>query len=392
MNHLIADEKVICVSPDPAGVYLYTPAITEGFDGRFIVAVDYGGPGTTQLDGPLSGLGDYAAGNQVRVMLSDDRGATWRNTDARLPMMHEILFKAGKSLYMVGHAGRLLITRSDDNGETWSEPSVLCEQPRWHQSCCTVDFRHGKVYLVYEKWIYAGHPWPGVAPVLMSANVDADLTDVASWTFSRPFNPDGALALAQPSGIQMLPSDYDPRMPAPGILETNVLRIYDEKHPFYDPSDKTVILLARAHTGHKDIGAILKGVEKEDGSLEIQKIRNGYGNELFMLYVPGGNLKFHLAYDEKTKLYWMVHSHINGMVNERRRLAVSFSKDLMTWTFAGLVAVGPSDNGARHYATMMISGDDLFIVSRSGDERAKSAHDNNLTTFHCVKDFRNLVY
>ena len=27
---LIADEKVICASPDPANVYLYTPALLEG--------------------------------------------------------------------------------------------------------------------------------------------------------------------------------------------------------------------------------------------------------------------------------------------------------------------------------------------------------------------------
>lgn len=79
-------------------------------------------------------------------------------------------------------------------------------------------------------------------------------------------------------------------------------------------------------------------------------------------------------------------------MNERRRLALSYSPDLLRWTFAGLVAVGPSDNGSRHYATMMISGDDMFIVSRSGDENARNAHDNNLTTLHKVSDFRRLVY
>ena len=41
---------------------------------------------------------------------------------------------------------------------------------------------------------------------------------------------------------------------------------------------------------------------------------------------------------------------------------------------------------------MDIDGDDLVILSRSGDERAKSAHDGNLITFHRVKNFRDLVY
>lgn len=387
---LIADEKIICTSPDPANIYLYTPALLEAFDGRLVAAIDFGGPGTTQLDGPRSSLGDYASGNQIRVMLSDDRGETWRETAARIPMMHEILFKAGKSLYMMGHTGKLIISRSDDNGETWSDPSVLCDQPRWHQSCGTVDYRHGKVYLTYEKWIFEGHPWPGVAPVLLCAKEDDDLTQASAWTFSRPYNPDPALAVSQPSGTQLFPVSFD-KAPAPGVLETSTLRIYDPKHPFYDPEDHTVILLMRSFTGHPDIGAILKGVEKPDGSLEISRIRTAHNTEWFLLHVPGGDLKFHLAYDEQTKLYWMVHSQIDGRMSERRRLGLSYSTDLIRWTFAGLVAVGPSNNGARHYATMVISGDDIFILSRSGDERAKNAHDNNLTTFHRVKDFRSLA-
>ena len=41
---------------------------------------------------------------------------------------------------------------------------------------------------------------------------------------------------------------------------------------------------------------------------------------------------------------------------------------------------------------MDIDGDDLVILSRSGDARAKSAHDGNLITFHRVRNFRELVY
>ena len=59
---------------------------------------------------------------------------------------------------------------------------------------------------------------------------------------------------------------------------------------------------------------------------------------------------------------------------------------------AGLVATGPVEKASRHYASMAIDGDDLVILSRSGDERAKSAHDGNLITFHRVNNFRELVY
>ena len=382
---IVGTETVIAESPCPDSVYLYTPGIVEGFDGRLVVAVDYGGPGTYMLDGQKSDFGDYRAGNQIRILLSDDEGKTWRDPGARIPMMHEILFKAGKSLYMVGHSGRLLATRSDDNGETWSEVSVLCPEPRWHQSCTPVDIHDGKVTLVYEKWVSDGHKWPGVGPVLMRASVDSDLTDPSSWTFSDLYNPDQDMEAARPSGIPVLDEG------APGLLETNVVRIYDENNPFYDSSGKSVVLMMRASTGFPDIGVMMRGVEKEDGSLAVEKLKLN-GKDMYFTHIPGGDLKFYVVYDPITKLYWLLHSQIDGRMSPRRRLALSYSPDLLRWTFAGLVAVGPSDNGSRHYATMIIHGDDLLIVSRSGDERAKTAHDNNLTTFHKVSDFRSLVY
>ena len=384
-SHIVASEVVITESPAPDSVFLYTPGIVEGFDGRLVVSVDYGGPGTSVLDGSRSDFGDYKSGNQIRVLLSDDEGKTWRETSARIPMMHEILFKAGKSLYMIGHSGRLLITRSDDNGETWSEPSVLCPEPRWHQSCAPVDIHDGKITLVYEKWVSDGHPWPGVGPVLMQAKVDDDLTEASSWKFSDLYNPDEDMEASRPSGIPLT----DPGKA--GILETNVIRVYDEKNPFYDPSGKSVVLMMRASVGLPDIGVMMKGVEKPDGSLAVEKLTKN-GREMYFAHIPGADLKFYVVYDPESRLYWLLHSQMDGRMNYRRRLALSYSPDLLKWTFAGLVAVGPADNAARHYASMIIHGDDLLIVSRSGDEQARNSHDGNLVTFHRVQDFRDLTY
>ena len=382
---LVAGEQVIAVSPQPDSIYLYTPAIIEGFDGRYVVAVDYGGPGTYALDGPKSDFGDYRAGNQIRVLLSDDKGKSWRETPARIPMMHEILFKAGKSLYMVGHSGRLLVTRSDDNGETWSDPAVLCPEPRWHQSCTAVDIYDGKVTLVYEKWVADGHKWPGVGPVLMQASVDADLTQPSSWKFSELYNPDGDLEAARPSGIPVVAPGE------PGILETNVVRMYDKTSSFYDSTGRSLVLMCRAHLGVPEIGVMLRGYEREDGSLAIGRLPRKDG-EVYFVHIPGADLKFYVLYDPQMQLYWLLHSQTDGRMNARRRLALSYSPDLLRWTFAGLVAVGPTDHSARHYATMILDGDDLCIVSRSGDENARTAHDGNIVTFHRVRDFRSLVY
>ena len=45
---------------------------------------------------------------------------------------------------------------------------------------------------------------------------------------------------------------------------------------------------------------------------------------------------------------------------------------MINWCFAGLVAVGPVEKASRHYASMVIDGNDLVILSRSGDKRAKT--------------------
>ncbi len=78
--------------------------------------------------------------------------------------------------------------------------------------------------------------------------------------------------------------------------------------------------------------------------------------------------------------------------NERNRLVLHFSKNMVDWCFAGLVAAGDSPKISRHYASMVIDGNDLILVSRSGSDRAKSAHDLDLVTFHRIKDFRSLIY
>lgn len=390
---LIADEITIFESPDPAGIYCYTPAVIVGEKGRLIAAVDLGGPGTPALEGPRSEKGDFASGNQVRVFLSDDGGVKWRESSTRIALAHETLFRAGGFLYMLGHAGKLQICRSADNGETWSEPSTLEESHSWHQSCTHVEFANGKVYVIYEERL--GHKtWPDVALVLMSAKTDADLLKRESWIFSEPYDPSPDIESMRGTGACMFHrTEYtDGYYQYPGILESHVVAVHDPKHRLYDPSFRSFMILARAHTGFKNRGAILKGVEHEDGSLAIERYELDGGEKLFYLPFPGGDLKFHLDYDPVSKLYWMVNSQIDGIHCDRRRMQLMFSPDCFNWTYAGMLAVGPSENGSRHYATLAFDGDDIVVVSRSGDERAKNPHDNNLTTFHRVKNFRSLIY
>ncbi len=387
---LIADEKILYESSSPTEIFCYTPALCHGFSGRIVAGFDFGGPGTEKLDGPRSKRGDYPSGNQLRILLSDDGGENWRESRSRLPMLHTILFRAGDSLYALGQGGALLISRSRDNGESWSEPVVLNHECNWHQSAGRVDYRHGKIYLVYEQYI-PDAPWPGVAPVLMAAREDADLCVRTSWTFSEPFRVEPLLAKLTTAGWPHFGGGG-----AYGALETNVIRIYDSDHQFYDPDDRTVLLLMRAETGIGNTGAILKGVEAADGSLRIEPLLSPSGSLFFLIPLPGGQLKFHIDYDPVSKLYWMVSSpRVDGYrksgTRDRGSLELLYSVNGIEYRSAGTVAKGEPPRGSRHYASLLIDGDDLLVLARSGDNRARSLHDGNWITFHRVKNFRNLA-
>lgn len=68
------------------------------------------------------------------ILTSDDHGRRWTQRGATR-LTHARLFVAGNSLYHLGHPGDLQIARSDDRGETWSEPVALPQGQSWHQWC-----------------------------------------------------------------------------------------------------------------------------------------------------------------------------------------------------------------------------------------------------------------
>jgi hypothetical protein len=404
-------------SPDPQRIYAYTPGLVRLASGRLVATMDQGGPGVRDLPGPKGLRGEGSGAWQGLIFSSDDRGQTWTRR-AAFPFMHARPFLGGRSLYVLGHAGDLTVMRSDDDGETWSSPAQLTQGQAWHQSACNVHYANGKVYLVMERRARQTHrSWPvsDLAPVLMSAPVDADLTRSENWTFASelvigdhvqevdwlgvPFWPIGALA---PEGSR------DRRHMAPiGWLETNVVQFLDPDHAWYDPEGRTFYLWMRAHTASTNLACIARVVEAEDGTMHTTFATSPAGVRLLYVPCPGGHMRFHILYDEATRLYWLLSSlstdsmtrpdrlppaRYNLPNNERHILALHYSRNCVDWCLAGIVARGETPRQARHYASMCFDGDDLHVLSRSGDHRARSAHDGNLITFHTVKDFRELVY
>ena len=412
---LAQEHVVVGESPDPKDIPLYTPSILRLAGGRLVATYERGG--TARQNNAA-----YAF-----VLTSDDHGLTWTQR-AATHITHGRVFTAGKSICFLGQRGDLQIARSDDRGQTWTEPVALTKGQSWHQSACNVWHTRGHVYLVMERTTTKENKaWPvgSLAPVLLRAPETVDLTKRESWTFASelvfadliagykqnepaldlfgvPFfkqgYPDRAVVATAPVRRTMSPM---------GWLETNVVQFVDPDHYWFDPTGHTFHLFMRAHTGGTGYAALAKAVENADGTMTTQLESVPSGKKMLFLPFPGGQMRFHVLYDEQTKLYWLLSSQATDSMrradrlpperydlpnNERHRLVLHFSKNMVDWCFAGVVAITGSPKEARHYACMDFDGDDLVILSRSGDARAKSAHDGNLITFHRVVNFRQLVY
>jgi len=342
---LIARERIFFQSPSPTEIFCSTPFLCRGFEQRMIASFDLAGPGVAHLVGEKSDTGDFNASNQARIYTSDDHGSSWRER-TRLPMLHSRVFRAGKRLYCLGHSGRLLIAASSDNGTTWGPAKLLDDRFSYHQSGCTIDRCHGRIYLVME-CAEGRNTWPDVALILMSADEQADLTRWENWRQSDRLHFDGIASCPQPFGMPFYPlGNQTPGHPdvrfngAPGFLETNVLRIYDPHHTFYDPEDRTVVLISRLHSGTTNMAVFLRGREDADGSLHIDTFTTPGGAPFLYVPLPGGHMKFQIIYDDRSRYYWLASTQSTDSMtkpefleekrynlpnNERRRLALYYS-------------------------------------------------------------------
>lgn len=414
---LANDFSVVYESPDPDRVFCYSPGIVQLASGRLVATLDLGGPGVRDL----SATARWAHGENGhdwvgKIFISDDGGQTWTHR-ADFPYMHARPFVAGSRLYVLGRAADIMIVASDDDGMTWSAPVALTEGQYWHQSACNVHYANENVYLVMERRVSFNLPrWyvNELAPVLLRAPREADLTQRENWTFASEIVFRDLVTQDDLFGIPFWETgNTDPtgqtirRMEPMGWLETNVVQFVNPDHLWYDPDGHTFHLWMRAHTGGTGYACVLKVTEQPDGTMITTTERVPSGRQVVYLPCPGGQMRFHVLYDAPTARYWLLSTLAEDSMirperlsplrhglanNERQVLALHFSTNMVDWRLAGVVAHGESPREARHYASMIVSGDDLLVLSRSGDYRAKNAHDGDLITLHTVAAFRDLVY
>lgn len=416
---LADDYKVLYKTEDPQNVYVYDPSVAVCPNGRIIGCFSLGGRGASEVEL----VRDKGRGF---IYISDDNGQTWRH-QANFPMSHARAFVAGNKLYILGHRGRLYesalaVVASDDWGDSWTEAVDVTDGVGWHGSATNVWYKDKFVYMVMERRaggeMTAGWRVAELAPVLLRGDTTKDLTKRENWTLSskmkyadvvddKEIDWFGAPFYAgfYPNPVERLRGGMSFR--PMGWLEGNVIQITDPKHYWYDPKGNTFHIFLRAHTGLTNLACVIKAVEQPDGTIETMFQKAPSGKTHLYVPLPGGQLKFSVVYDEQTSLYWLASNQSTDSMtkphllpkdrvaladNERRRLVLHFSKNMIDWCFAGVISIGPVESASRHYCQMVIKDGDLLIMSRSGDLEAKSAHDGNIATFHKVENFRDLVY
>jgi hypothetical protein len=411
--------RVVFRSQDPAKDFPRSPGICVLNGRRIVLTMEHSAAGLKKNKAvERDPEGRFLRG---RAYVSDDGGENLREVSAHALWMARP-FEAGGRLYILGHHEDIGIMASDDRGETWGPVSWLTSGEFHHQAPCNVHYANGRVYLVMERYTSQNRKlWPvyRLAPVVMSAPVDADLTKQEVWRFSNvvPYI-DMVKAVEGISGVGLpffrpgptVPGDTgkDTRPMAPmGWLETHVVDFPDPNHVWHDPAGRTFYLWARAHTGATNYACVAKVVEDESGAMTVSPALAPSGKPMLYVPCPGGHLKFHLLYDDVSGLYWLVSNQSTDSMtrpdrlpdsrymlpdNERHRLALHFSRNCVDWCFAGLVDKTEDPKQARSYASMAIAGEDLLVFARSGDEQAVNAHDGNILTLHRVPAFRSLVY
>jgi hypothetical protein len=319
---------------------------------------------------------------------SDDGGARWKRLPAESDFDCGQLLSHGKALYYLGFERHpdygMKIIRSNDDGQTWTAPVMLFKGP-YHSQPSSYVIRNGQFYWCMDE------ASSDVGPVVKKNNtyviagdLSKDLLDPASWRISAPLPvPDLPPAISRPGKS------------GPGakaiIAEGNVVEV-----------NGRLQLSWRYQYAERDsvgIGVICD--LEDDGKTLDYRFRQFYA-------LPGSQCQFNIVHDPVGGLYWMNatlptrtqdqdpafnaqlknNKHYSGSPGkERRILALYCSFDALNWLPAGYLVVWPQVRQASNYCGLLIDGDDLLVAARTS-RAGLNQHDNDLTTFHRVKNFR----
>ena len=320
----------------------------------------------------------------LKVFASSDEGSSWRQVCEPLAFMAGRLFMHNGKVYFMGVGPldeEIRIARSDDGGKTWLEPVTLFEG-LFYGTATGMTEREGRLY-----WAFGARNTEGLGnsagsrSVAVAADLSKDLMDPDSWRISAYQTYPGT-----PEGLSRRMHEHEDH-----FLEPNVVNV----------GGRVRVILRPRIDGYATSGMAVVCDIHDDGETLDYRFTQFHP-------LPGGQNQFHIFHDELSRLFWMTSNlptntqdkefaaelETEGFSgkpgNERRFLMLFYSVDALNWFQAGCIAMWPNPLQAFNYATPLIDGEDLLVVSRTSKD-GRSQHDNDLVTFHRLSDFRSLA-
>lgn len=321
-----------------SGAYLCSPSLVKLPGGALLASMDLFGQSTPQ--------------NLTLVFRSEDGGATWRYVTDIFPCFWGKLFVHRGVLYMLGVSneyGDLLIGCSQDEGYTWSTPTVIlrgaaCAREMGnHRAPMVILHSHGRLWTGSE---YGAWPKKRFADTLLSIAEADDLMVAENWRLTEYV-------------------DLDARWPGivPGIagaIEGNAV----------ETPEGDVVDFLRYAPGK----ALVLRADPQDPEAPLVFDR--------MQDFPLAHAKFEIQRHTDGWYY-----AVGNTLPMRTVLAVYRSRDLRRWEpYAEVVNRAEDDPQAVgfQYPSFCFDGDALLVMSRTAFNQAHNFHDSNYMTLHRV--------
>lgn len=353
VNYLHPEDEAYCFS----GRYLCSPSLVRHPEGFLLASMDVYASGHPQ--------------NLTLIFRSDDEGESWYYVSELMPCFWGKLFVHRGELYMLACSteyGDLLIGKSTDGGRTFGAPVTLLRGSNGkngntgvHKNPQNIVHYKGRIYETLEWGAWANQEY-GHAAMVMSCEEEDDLLVPENWSFTEPvrferFAPE----------LSELP---DATMTIEGTLVV-------------DQEGRLLNIMRFGQYGQ----ALVYQVNTKDPEAPLEYLR--------CMEFPANYSKFMIKYDEGSKRYYTVADRLYdpGKKSARNLLSLMCSEDLKQWrVVCDLYDFRAEDHRkvGLQYVDFSIEGNDLIYLCRTAMNGANNFHDSNYSTFHRIRNYREL--
>ncbi len=353
VNYLHPDDEVYSFS----GKYLCSPSLVQHPDGFLLASMDIYAGNHPQ--------------NLTLIFRSDDNGETWHYVSELMPCFWGKMFIHNKELYMLSCSteyGDLLIGKSTDGGKTFSAPVTLLRGSNGkngnegiHKNPQNIFVHNGRIYETLE-WGNWSNKEYGHASMVMSCDINDDLLIPENWSFTEPLK-------------------FDHFTPEVNNLKKPVMTI--EGTLTLSPDGELLNIMRFGK--RNNVIAYKVNETNPHAPLEFKKL----------IHFEANFSKFMIKYDSVSEKYYSVATRLyeNSADNARNLLSLLSSADLDNWSVVcDLIdyrECDPEKTGFQ-YVDFEFAGDDIIYLCRTAMNNPNNYHDSNYSTFHRIKNFRNL--